>query len=195
MLNEIAPKLLALNMTEVCIVFAIGFFTIVCRLGRLARQTIFADRFRRKYIETAENLNNRDFDGAPHLWLVRNLCRLKEDMTEHGVGNFRYIDNAITDLHNQSSDILAPDLRTVYVYLEKYIGMLCYSIRKMLFRVVCIPLWPMQVVELVVIILRVCKIGDFNSSGKVGQIIKMLFTAYTFIAGWDAVVKKLKEFL
>ena len=61
--------------------------------------------------------------------------------------------------------------------------------------VLCIPLWPMQIIELAVIILRSCKIGDFNSDGKVVQIIKMLFTAYTFIAGWDAFVKKLEEFL
>ena len=53
----------------------------------------------------------------------------------------------------------------------------------------------MQIIELAVIILRSCKIGDFNSDGKVVQIIKMLFTAYTFIAGWDAFVKKLEEFL
>ena len=195
MLNEIAPKILALELKYVIVVFAIGFFTIVWRLGRLVRQTIFANWFSRKFLETMKSLNNREYDEALRLRLVRNLPRLNEDMEDHGDGNRHYIDNAITHLHNQFSDILAPDLDNVDTYLEKYIGTLYLSIRKMLFRVVCVPLWPMQVVELVVIILRVCKICDFNSSGKVARIIKILFNTYMFIAGWDAVVKTLKEFL
>ena len=192
MLNEIAPKILALELKYVIVVFAIGFFTIVWRLGRLVRQTIFANWFRRKFLETMKSLNNREYDGALRLRLVRNLPRLNEDMKEHGDGNRHYIDNAITHLHNQFSDILAPDLDNVDTYLEKYIGTLCLSTKKMVWCVVLVPLWPMQVVELVVIILRVCKIGDFNLDGKVGRTIKMLFVAYTFIAGWDAVVKTLK---
>ena len=192
MLNEIMPKILTLELKYVIVVFAIGFFTIVWRLQRLVRQTIFANLLRRKYLEF---LNNTVFDRALHLRLVRNLPRLNEDMKEHGDGNRHYIDNAITHVHNQFSDILAPDLENVDTYLEKYIGALYLSIRKMLFRVVCVPLWPMQVVELVVIILRVCEIGDFNSTGKVARIIKVLFNAYMAIAAYDPFVKKLKEFL
>ena len=197
MLNEIVQATLTLDLTILCVIFGIGFVTLVYRLGRLARQNWFAYRFRTKYIQTLKNLNNKDFDQTSyrcHRWLLRNLSLLKKDMREHRVSNFGYIDDAITHLHNRP-DLLPPDLSTVCVYLEKYSGTLNCLIRKMLLLVVCIPLWPIQVVELIVIILRSCEIGDFNSDNRVMRIIKILFYVYTLIAGWDAVVEKLKEFL
>lgn len=196
-MNEFVQKLLTLDLTMLGVIFSIGFVTLVYTIGKLARQRWFVSQFGKKYIQTVNNLNDKNFDQDSqrcYQWLQRNLCVLKKDMGEHRVGNFGYINSAITHLHDLP-DILPPNLGTVCVYLEQYTGMLNCLIRKKLLLFVCIPLWPLQVVELVAIILRVCKISDFDSNSTVMRIIKILFYAYTVIAGWDAVVEKLKDFL
>lgn len=196
-MNEFVQKLLTLDLTMLGVIFGIGFVTLVYTIGKLARQRWFVSQFRKQYIQTVNNLNDKNFDQNSqrcYQWLQRNLCVLKKDMREHGVGNFGYINSAITHLHDRP-DILPPNLGTVCVYLEQYTGMLNCLIKKKLLFFVCIPLWPVQVVELVVIVLRACGIGDFNSNSTVNRIIKIIFYVYTVIAGWDAVVKKLKSFL
>ena len=188
----------ALNLTAVIIVFGIGFLRLVYRLGKLAKHKWFAKRFGAKFIQL---LNNKDYDDKSYQWLLRNLFQLKTEMKEHGDNNFLYIGNIITNLHD--SYAIPPNFPPVGVCLDKYIGRLGYSIRKLLIYLIPV-LWPIQFVEFVVdMILRFGKIArvistnDSNSySGHpVTLVIKMIFAAYAVIAGWDAVVKKLKGFL
>ena len=100
------------------------------------KQQGFTNRFHTKYSQAVENLGNKEFDKASHDWVVRNLPRLKEDMNEHRVSGFSYINSTITYLHD-CPDVLPPNLYTVCVYLQKYSGSLDLSIKKMLFRVLC----------------------------------------------------------
>lgn len=199
-MNEIVQKLLTLDVAIQYVIFgfAVGFVTLVCRLLRLVQQKWFAYRFHMKYTQTVKNLNNEDFDQKSHQcyqWLQRNLCILKKHMREHGVGNVGYISSTITHLHDRP-DILPPNMGTVSVYLEQYTGVLNCLIRKMLLLAVCVPSWPIQIVELFVIMLRGCGIDSSNSKTRIIKIVfNVIFYAFTFIANWDSFKKKLLDWL
>ncbi len=197
MLNEIGQELPALNLTGVLVVFGIGFSRLIYKLVRLAEHKCFAKRFLAKYTQM---LNDEQTAAESYEWLLDHLSQIKREMRAHGDSNYAHISHIISTLHDRPP-VLAPNLDDVCVDLRKYIGTLSYSIRIQCKHVWRFPLWPivlpMQVVELVVvdIILRFSKTADFNShsSHPVIWTIKIIFAVYTFIAGWDAVVKKIKE--
>ena len=179
------------------ILFFIGIcvFGLVYSLGRLTKHIRFAKRFLARYTRVINNRDNESYE-----WLLDHLSQIKREMRAHGDSNYAHISHIISTLHDRPP-VLAPNLDDVCVDLRKYIGTLSYSIRIQCRHVWRFPLWPivlpMQVVELVVvdIILRFSKTADFNShsSHPVIWTIKIIFAVYTFITGWDAVVKKIKE--
>ena len=179
----------------VCVVYCLGFSRIIYKLGRLAKQRWFAKRFLSKYTQM---LKDEHTAIESYQWLLHHMSQIKKEMKEHGDTNYARISNIISTLHDRPP-VLAPNLHDVCVDLRKYIGTLS-SLSREQWILWVVPLWPillpMQAVEMIVIrILRFKKSAGSDSYGNhlVTWICRIIVTVYTLIAGWDAVVKKIKE--